>query len=288
MRLLSFRRDDGSGLAIERSGELFDLSAVDAALPTDIAVLLRLDAWRERVDGAARTAPLLDRTAIAWLPPLQTPEKILCVGLNYVDHAGESRLDVPTYPVFFARFASTLVGHQAPLVRPASSDSLDYEGELVAVIGRAGRHIAKSEALAHVAGYTIFNEASVRMFQFKSSQWTMGKNFDDTGACGPVFVTADELPPGAQGIRVQTCINGAVEQDASTADMIFDVATLVSLASDAMTLRPGDMIVTGTPAGVGLGKSPPVYLQPGDLCTISIEGIGTLENRVIAEPARQR
>lgn len=285
MRLLSYSNAGRSGLALAKGERWLDLAAADAGLPGDVAGLLRLPEWRQRVETAAAAAPELDIGSISYLPPVRTGEKLLCVGLNYLSHVGESPYPVPSYPIFFPRFASSLIGHQAPLIKPRVSEDFDFEGELVAVIGKQGRHISVEQALDHVAGYTIFNEGSVRDYQFKAPQWTMGKNFDDTGACGPHFVTADELPPGARGLLLETRVNGKVEQSASTADMMFDVATLVSLASVVMTLRPGDMIITGTPAGVGFGKKPPVYLRAGDVCTISIEGIGTLENKVVDEAA---
>jgi 2-keto-4-pentenoate hydratase/2-oxohepta-3-ene-1,7-dioic acid hydratase in catechol pathway len=173
-----------------------------------------------------------------------------------------------------------MMGHGSPIVRPKVSMQLDYEGELVAVIGKAGRHIAKADALSHVAGYSICNDASVRDYQFKSAQWTIGKNFDNTGPFGPVFVTADALPPGAAGLQLQTRLNGVVVQSASTSSLIFDVATLVSLLSEAVCLLPGDIIVTGTPSGVGLARKPPLWMKHGDVCEVEIEGIGTLTNPI--------
>jgi 2-keto-4-pentenoate hydratase/2-oxohepta-3-ene-1,7-dioic acid hydratase in catechol pathway len=160
------------------------------------------------------------------------------------------------------------------------STQLDFEGEMVAVIGKSGRHIRKEDALSHVAGYSIFNDASIRDYQFKSAQWTIGKNFDHTGAFGPEFVTADALPPGASGLRLQTRLNGAVVQEASTASMIFDVATLVALLSEAVCLQPGDVIVTGTPSGVGLARKPPLFMKAGDVCEVEIEGLGILRNPI--------
>jgi len=280
MKILSYRDSQRTGLALERGGAWLDLKAGDAALPDDIALLLALPDWAQRVDAAAKKATPIDIERIEFLPPLRMSQKILCVGLNYIDHVHESPYGKPDYPAYFPRVASSLIGNKAPILKPFLSDDLDFEGELVAVIGKQGRHIPAGDALSYVAGYTVFNEGSLRDYQFKSPQWTMGKNFDNTGACGPWFVTADELPPGAKGLTLETRINGKVEQHASTNDMIFDVATLVSLASQVMTLRPGDMFVTGTPAGVGFGKNPKTYLRAGDLCEVSIEGIGTLTNKV--------
>jgi acylpyruvate hydrolase len=168
------------------------------------------------------------------------------------------------------------------------SEQFDYEGELVAVIGLPARHVAKADALDCVAGYSIFNDASVRDYQFKGAQWTPGKNFDRTGAFGPVFVTSDELPPGASGLRITTTLNGMVVQDSNTDQLLFDVATLVSLISDVLTLEPGDIIVTGTPAGVGMARTPKLWMSPGDVCEVDIEGIGRLRNPVKAEKTAPR
>jgi len=219
------------------------------------------------------------------LPPLSRPGKIICVGLNYADHSAESGFKQPDYPTLFGRFTTSMIGHGAAMIRPLVSQQLDYEGEVVAVVGRTGRHIAKAAALGHVAGYTICNEGSVRDYQFKAPQWTMGKNFDGTGAFGPVFVTADELPPGCKGLRLQTRLNGEVVQDASTSDMVFDVETLVSIISEAITLEAGDLIVTGTPSGVGLARKPPLWMKPGDVCEVEVERLGILSNPIADEAA---
>jgi acylpyruvate hydrolase len=283
MKILSFSTGSSEGLAVEVSNHWRDLSRSRLPLPSDVGALLAAPDWRERVTRAATDAPVLNLDAITLLPPVRTGQKILCVGLNYLDHVAESPYKQPSYPTFFPRVHSSLVAHAQPIIKPRVSEQFDYEGELVAVIGRAGRHIAPDRALDHVAGYSVFNEASVRDYQFKSPQWTMGKNFDGTGAFGPWFVSADELPAGARGLAIQTRVNGVVKQKASTSDMLFDVATLVALASEVMTLRPGDLIVTGTPAGVGFGMKPPVWLNAGDVCEVEIERIGTLRNPVVAE-----
>jgi acylpyruvate hydrolase len=230
-------------------------------------------------------APVVDLTKVHHLPPFRTPEKVICIGLNYRDHSAESGFKQPDYPTIFTRFNSSLIGHGAPIVRPTVSTHLDYEGELVAVIGKGGRHISHANALDHVAGYSIFNDASIRDYQFKSPQWTVGKNFDDTGAFGPVFVTADELPAGAKGLRLQTRLNGQVVQDTSTSDMVFDIATLISTISVAITLKAGDVIVTGTPSGVGQSRKPQLFMKAGDVCDVEIEKIGILSNPIVDEVA---
>jgi acylpyruvate hydrolase len=240
-------------------------------------------AEREGAIAALLAGEAVDAAAVETLQPLRQLGKIICVGLNYRDHAGESGMRVPDYPTLFARFASSLIAHDAPIIRPKESDRLDYEGELVAVIGKNGRRIGKADALDHVAGYSIFNDGSIRDFQLRTPQWTMGKNFDGTGAFGPVFVTADELPPGARGLKIETRLNGQVMQSASTDDLIFDVATLVSLISTGITLETGDIIVTGTPSGVGAARKPPLFMKAGDVCEVAIEKIGTLRNTIVDE-----
>jgi acylpyruvate hydrolase len=290
MRFVAFSDSIGAGLAVaDDRGRLTGLHASSTRYPGGLASLVAggaaalRDAHRILSAGSE-----LDPAEIAYLPPLSAPSKIICVGLNYVDHSTETGHKVPTYPTLFARWASSMIGHDAPVVRPNVSTELDYEGEFVAVIGRGGRHIAKSAALDHVIGYSVFNDVSVRDYQMRTPQWTIGKNFDHTGPFGPAFVTADALPAGAAGLRLTTRLNGQVMQSASTSDLIFDVATLVSTISEAMTLVPGDIIVTGTPAGVGGMRKPQVFMKPGDVCEVDVEGIGLLRNPIIAEAAQRR
>ncbi|MFM0627606.1 fumarylacetoacetate hydrolase family protein [Paraburkholderia xenovorans] len=218
--------------------------------------------------------------SVSWLPPLARPGKIICVGLNYADHTKESHFEPQSYPTLFPRFDSSLIGHLAPMIRPLVSDSLDFEGEMAVILGGGGRHIPKARALECVAGYSIFNDGSIREYQFKAPQWTVGKNFDGTGAFGPTFVTADELPAGGAGLRLETRLNGKVVQAANTSDLIFDVATLIAIISEAITLAPGDVIVTGTPAGVGWAREPKLIMRDGDVCEVEIEGLGVLKNTV--------
>ena len=226
-------------------------------------------------------APRIDPAAITCLPPLARSRKIVCVGLNYREHSEESGFEQPDYPTLFIRFISSVVGHQQAIVHPGISDSLDFEGELVAVIGRAGKNITRADALEHVMGYSIFNDGSVREYQFKSPQWTMGKNFDASGSFGPQLVTADELPPAAAGLRIETRLNGQVVQQDNTANLVFDLPTLIEIISTAMALEPGDLIVTGTPSGVGFARDPKLFMQPGDVCEVEIEGLGILRNPIV-------
>lgn len=285
MRFVAFRKNGIEGLAASEGGSAFrGYAATEGGYPGTLSSLVArgsedlLAAGRSLLGGGE-----VDLDAVEFLPPLPTPPKILCIGLNYADHSAESGFKVPDYPTVFARFASSLIGHGAPIIRPRVSEQLDYEGEFVAVIGRGGRKISKESALDHVIGYSLFNDASIRDYQFKAPQWTVGKNFDDTGAFGPYFVTADELPPGCAGLRLQTRLNGRVVQDASTDDLVFDIATLVATLSEAFTLEPGDVIVTGTPSGVGLAHKPPLWMKHGDVCEVELEGLGILRNPVVDE-----
>ena len=288
MRIVAFKRKDGPALAVRRGEDLIDLAVAAPKLPRELAALLAAKGGLAAAKAAAKSAKAqaLVKGKIAYLATVMAPPKIICVGLNYVDHAAESPYkNAPTYPVLFNRFATTLIGHNAPMIRPKVSEQFDYEGELVAVIGKRGRYVAKDKALGLVAGYSVFNDGSIRDYQFKSTQWLMGKNFDATGPMGPDFVTADELPAGAVGLQLKTRLNGQVMQNANTRDMIFDVATLVATASEAMTLEPGDLIVSGTPAGVGFARKPPVWMKDGDICEVEIEGVGTLSNPIMDEKA---
>jgi acylpyruvate hydrolase len=282
MRFAAFKSGNHEGLAVSSpSGEFHGLLSGEENYPGNLDLLVQHG--RGALDSAAAVlahGPQIDLDQVALLPPLSVPGKIICVGLNYADHSRESGITVPDYPTIFTRFTSCLIGCGAAIVRPRVSTQLDYEGELVAIVGVGGRHIGEQDALDHVLGYSIFNDASVRDYQRKSPQWTIGKNFDGTGAFGPCLVTADELPPGGKGLHIQTRLNGAVVQDASTADMVFSVARLISILSEAITLSPGDILVTGTPAGVGMARKPPLFMKHGDVCEVEIEGIGTLRNRV--------
>lgn len=234
--------------------------------------------------GAGRPVSETIKAADAkFLPPLTRPTKIICAGLNYADHTKESKYDQPDYPTLFLRVNTSLVAHNAPIVRPRISDSLDYEGEVAVILGKGGRFIGKDKALECVAGYALFNDGSVREYQFKSPQWTVGKNFDATGGFGPDFVTADELPPGAKGLRLETRLNGQVVQSANTSDMIFDVATLIAVTSEAITLEAGDVIVSGTPAGIGWARTPKLLMKHGDVCEVTVEKLGTLRNPIVDE-----
>ena len=283
MRFLAFLDAEHHSALGVRVGEcVVNITAL--GFPATLTELLSLGAPAMAAIGtvvaAAKTAIPAD--GLRLLPPL-VPGKAFAVGLNYHEHAAESNFEAPKYPVIFQRYPQTWVAHGASLVRPHVSEQFDYEAELVAVIGKGGRYITRENALDHVAGYSIFNDGSVRDYQLRTPQWMLGKNFDASGSFGPEFVTADELPAGAAGLRLQCRLNGKTVQDANTKDMIFDVASLVAVCSEAMRLEPGDIIITGTPSGVGLARKPPLWMRPGDVCEVEIEGIGVLRNGVVDE-----
>jgi len=228
----------------------------------------------------------VEEASLKLLPPLRRPPKIICVGLNFSDHTKESNFAQPDYPTIFLRLHTSLIAHNQPMIRPTVSDSLDFEGEIAVVLGKGGKNIRKEDALKHVAGYALFNDGSVREYQFKSPQWTVGKNFDGTGAFGPDLITADELPPGAKGLLLETRLNGEVVQSANTDTMVFDVESLISILSEAFTLEAGDVIVSGTPSGVGWARTPKLLMKHGDVCEVTVERMGTLTNKIADEAPR--
>lgn len=283
MRWISYRTPEGiEAVGVAAAGGYRGLPVAD--LGTDLLGLVTTSKDAQQ-SAAAKLAsePVIAARDIAFLPVIPHPPKIICIGLNYVAHSEESGFTPPDYPTVFARYATSLIGHGAPIIRPKVSEKLDYEGELAVILGRGGRHIAEADALDHVAGYSLFNDGSIRDYQVRTPQWTIGKTFDGTGSFGPELVTPDELPLGAKGLLLETRLNGEVVQHASTDDLIFDVARLIAILSEAMTLLPGDVIVSGTPAGVGAGRTPPLWMKPGDICEVSVEGIGTLSNPIADE-----
>jgi len=247
------------------------------ALIADAEAFNRLShAWRGR--SSDMTGSLL--TDLDMLPCIQRPGKVICLGVNYIDHAKEGGNQIGDYPAVFLRCSTSLLAHRAPLRVPSISDKLDFEAELAVVIGRAARHVSEQEALNAGCGDACFNDATLRDYQRKTSQWTVGKNFDATGAFGPCLVTSDELPAGCVGLHIESRLNGQVMQSANTADMAFGVARTVSLLSESMTLEPGDVVVMGTPGGVGYARTPPVWMKAGDTIEVEIEGVGVLSNPV--------
>ena len=238
------------------------------------------------VSNASRTS--VPFSGITWQPVIPNPDKILCVGLNFREHIRETGRQIENYPVIFLRLAASQVGHLQPILRPKVSDQLDFEGELAVIIGagrkgRSGRYIAVEQAMEHVAGYSIYNDASIREWQRHTHQYTPGKNFPKTGGFGPWMVTADEVPdPGA--LHLTTRLNGQVVQDSGLNDLVFDIPHLISYVSNFAELLPGDVIITGTPSGVGAARKPPLWMKPGDRVEVEITSIGTLSNPIAQEP----
>lgn len=284
MRLLTFNKNGRDVMGVRQDDRVIDLSVAAPEMPGTLRGLLEAgdDAFAavsKAVDKASADA-VVDASSITHAIPLPDPSKIFCLGLNYADHAKEGGSDAPDYPAIFMRGPSSLVAHNQPIIRPLVSDTLDYEAELMAVVGKRCRHVSKADALSVVAGYSCFNDGSVREYQRKASQWTMGKNFDATGGFGPEFVTADELPPGCVGLSIRSILDGKVMQDDNTNNMLCDMATTIELLTECVTLEPGDLIAMGTPAGVGYPRKPPVFMRDGATCEIEIEGVGTLSNPV--------
>jgi acylpyruvate hydrolase len=279
MRIVSFRRDGKISYGLLEGDELADLPGLDPQLPPILNNALPVLGGYLPPAGARKAVSLSDVTL---LPVIPNPQKIICIGVNYADHAAETGQAPPPYPTVFAKFANTLAASGDPIVLPSASTMPDYEGELAVVIGRPGRRITEQDALDHVAGYTAFNDVSARDFQGHTSQWTMGKSPDTFGPLGLALVTADEIPD-PQKLELRTTVNGEVLQQASTADMIFTVRQLIAYLSQTMTLLPGDVIATGTPSGIGAARTPPRFLRPGDTVVISIDGVTELTNPVVGE-----
>ncbi|MFC4271273.1 5-oxopent-3-ene-1,2,5-tricarboxylate decarboxylase [Sneathiella chungangensis] len=282
MRLASFLHDGEIKLGLLKADGIVDIRSQIPGLPASIKEILRQDKLSEirKSLGDLEDSEAIRIEDVTFLPPISDAEKIICIGRNYAAHAKEGGAETPSYPEIFLRTNRSILGHDQPIIRPKCSDKLDYEGELVVVIGKTARHVTEKDALDYVAGYSIFNEATLRDYQRKSTQWTIGKNFDKTGGFGPCLVTPEKLPPGATGLSIKTFLNCNLMQDGNTGDLVFPIAKLIALLSECMTLVPGDVIVTGTPSGVGYARNPPVWMKPGDICQVSIEGIGTLSNPI--------
>lgn len=287
MRFVSFIHNGESRIGLRSQDEIIDLSIAMPELPKDLlAVLQAGPELMTRIEANTKNAPQEARKAyqdLTFAPLIARPPKIICIGRNYAAHAAEGGAQTPTYPEIFFRGAESLIGHKQDIIRPKCSDRLDYEGEIAVIIGKKGRHITKENAFDHIAGYTLFNDATIRDYQRKSSQWTIGKTFDGTGAFGPELVTSDELPIGLKEVQIQTRLNGRVMQDANTRDLVFPVDYLIETLSECMTLLPGDVVITGTPAGVGYARTPPVFMKAGDVCEVEVEGLGVLVNMVADE-----
>jgi len=286
MRLFSYRNQNGEKgigvLCAKDSQQFVDLCATDPSIPNNLLGLIEVDASLIKAKQALNNpkAVIKNLSEIKFDTLIDRPGKIVCMGLNYADHAKEGGNARPEYPSFFMRGPSSLAAHMSPIIRPKVSDKLDYEAELAFVVGKKGRNLTKENALECLAGYSVFNDGSIRDYQRKTTQWTIGKNFYQTGGFGPWLVTPDELPVGAHGLQIQSRLNGAVMQNANTKDFLWGVVETIVLITECMTLEPGDVVITGTPAGVGYARTPPVFMKPGDICEIEVEGVGILKNTI--------
>ncbi|HST85253.1 MAG TPA: fumarylacetoacetate hydrolase family protein [Kineosporiaceae bacterium] len=287
MKLVSYSRGGSEGFgAMTDGGKIVEFG--DATGCDSLAEFMAGEQWLRREELLAQGTTLVALNEVTLLPVIPRPEKIVCAVRNYMDHhqevlaAGMQR-ELADFPPIFLRVWRSQVADGQPIVRPRVSESLDWEGELAVIIGKAGRDIPEDQAWSYVAGYSCYNDASVREWQFHAKQIAAGKNFESTGAFGPWMVTADEIEPG-RVLHIETRLNGEVVQSSDTSHLIFSIPTLINYASTIFTLTPGDVIVTGTPAGVGWSKQPPRFMQPGDVVEVEVEGIGVLTNPVVAQP----
>ena len=287
MKLVGFEAEGALRLGVVEGDQVIDLQAVDAKVPNDIgAVLAANNGDLKALADVAKRAPASARRPLKGLKfglPVARPGKIICLGLNYLDHVkeGPSRDNVPKFPSIFMRGLTSMVPHEQPIIRPKVSEQLDYEAEMMLVVGKRAKHLTLANATSIVAGYSCANEGSIREFQRKTTQWDMGKNFDRTGGFGPWMVTADELPAGGKGLKIQSRLNGTVMQSDNTDNMMFPVPEMLVYITQGMTLEPGDIIFTGTPSGVGHARKPnPIWMKDGDVCEVEIEGIGVLRNPI--------
>jgi len=291
MKIVAFEGQGGARLGAVEGDQVVDLNAADSKLPADLGEFLAKNNGDTRpLADIAKRAPAGARKSLGDLTyrlPVGRPGKILCLGLNYLEHVkeGPNRDNIPKFPTIFMRGLTSLVPHGQPIIRPQVTETLDYEAEMILVVGKRAKHLTAANALSCIAGYSCGNEGSVREFQRKTTQWDMGKNFDRTGGFGPWLVTADELPPGAKGLKIESRLNGAVMQSDNTDNMMFPIVEMLVYITQGMTLEPGDVIFTGTPSGVGHARKPPVWMKNGDLCEIEIAGIGVLRNPIADEKA---
>jgi len=279
MKLASYRSTGGAGYGVVTDRGIVDLTRRLGAKYPDLRALLTAGALEEAQSAARNAAPDLRQDQITFLPVIPNPDKIVCVGLNYEEHRVEANRDKTEHPALFLRVAESQVGHDQAIIRPRESAKLDYEGEIAVIIGRPGRRISEARAWDHIAGYSCYNDGSVRDWQRHTVQWTAGKNFTATGGFGPWMVTSDEIAPG-QLLSLTTRLNGEQMQHATTDMMIFPIPRLIAYISAFTTLLPGDVIVTGTPGGVGFKRTPPVWMKPGDRVEIEVSGVGSLVNTI--------
>lgn len=281
MRLITFIHNGREQIGVRRDRHVVPVSAVAPDFRGSIKRLLQHELFGElqnKVENYDGSGIAVDD--IEYRPPIPSPGKIICIGRNYAAHAAEGGADTPTYPEVFFRGATSLVPHRGSIIRPRCSEMLDFEGEFSFVVGKTCRHASEANALDYIVGYALFNDATIRNYQRFSSQWTVGKNFDGTGAFGPELVTSDELPGGMEGLTLTTRLNGELMQEGRIDDLVFPVRKLIAILSECMTLEAGDVVVTGTPAGVGYARKPPIWMKAGDTIEIEVAGLGRLRNTV--------
>jgi 2-keto-4-pentenoate hydratase/2-oxohepta-3-ene-1,7-dioic acid hydratase in catechol pathway len=287
MKIVGFEANGGARLGVVEGDIVIDLQSVDANVPADLGeVLRRSNGDLKSLDDLAKKAPASARRPLAGLKyalPVTRPGKIVCLGLNYLDHVkeGPQKDNIPKFQSIFFRMLTSMVPHLQPIIRPRVSIQLDYEAEMVVIVGKRAKHLTLANAYDCIAGYSCANEGSVREYQRHTTQWGMGKNFDRTGGFGPWMVTVDEVPPGGKGLKIMSRLNGNTMQSANTDSLMFPVAESLVYLTEGMTLEPGDIILTGTPSGVGHARKPePVWMKAGDTCEVEVEGIGILSNPI--------
>jgi len=286
MKFLVGTQNNTSAVYTIKDDKAFNLTALVPDIGADLAALSASPALLEKVTNLSDLGDAIAVSAITPALPIAKPGTIICLGLNYIEHIKEGGYDIPDYPALFMRGKNSIMAAGAPLVRPTCSQQLDYEAELMVIIGKGGRHISEADALNHVFAYTVFNDGSVRDYQRKTHQWTPGKNFDNTGAIGPYSVTPGDLPEGAKGLKIESRVGTEVLQSSNTENMIWGVAKAIAIISEYTTLESGDHIALGTPPGVGHAKKPePRWLKPGEVVDIDIEQIGICSNPIVDESA---
>jgi 2-keto-4-pentenoate hydratase/2-oxohepta-3-ene-1,7-dioic acid hydratase in catechol pathway len=286
LKLITYHSAGADHVGIVRDDQVIALSDIAPALPDSMKALAAIKDPVAKITAALDSNPSVATTPLSSVklrPVVTDPGKIICVGLNYADHAAEGGHEIPTYPALFMRGANSLAAADEPIISPHCSDKLDYEAELMIIIGQGGRHITQTDALDAVFAYTVFNDGSIRDYQRKSAQWTAGKNFDQTGPVGPWAMTPEDLPAGASGLKIESRLNGEVMQSSNTEHLIFSVARIIEIVSEYSTLAPGDLIATGTPGGVGWPRTPPVFMKTGDTIEIEIEKLGLLTSKIADE-----
>jgi 2-keto-4-pentenoate hydratase/2-oxohepta-3-ene-1,7-dioic acid hydratase in catechol pathway len=287
MKIVGFEAEGSLRVGVVEGDQVIDLQAADPRVPGNLADILAIHHGDLKAAAdLAKGAPASARRPLKGLKfglPVARPGKILCLGLNYLEHVkeGSQRDNIPKFPTIFMRCLTSMVPHDQPIIRPKASEQLDYEAEMMLIVGKRAKHLTMENATSCIAGYSCSNEGSVREFQRKTTQWDMGKNFDRTGGFGPWMVTADELPEAGKGLKIESRLNGQVMQSDNTDNMMFPVRELLVYVTQGMTLEPGDIIFTGTPSGVGHARKPnPVWMKQGDVCEVEIEGIGVLRNPI--------